>query len=233
MRSRLILIATLLMVGGSAVQWYIGVSAARAHVEASLNHWRQAFKKTNPNVRIQWDAISIAGFPFSRDVRITNPTLSVVVGTASFGIGFTDAILHETPGAGGYALLLPKQAGRAVYGADGQAPEEYTFTWNNPVQLQLAAYQEGFVPVHCSVGEKCRSSPTLQTSPMSHYRIKLPDTLLITATLRNESQQISFNYSALERLALAQERAIPKDIAPTIQLAVGVLREALIYTHPQ
>lgn len=218
MRSRLILIATLLMVLGSAVNWYISVRAAYAHIEMSLLHWRQEFKKTNPNTRIQFDGIHFSGFPFATKIVLVNPTLSTIVGNESFAIGFTQAALVESGAEGFYTLVVPENKGRAVYAVNGSAPEEYRVSWDNAVQIMFTAY------------DKTGAKPRLvNTVPISDIRLILPEKLQLTAQLGTKSQLIRFDYPEIQRRAIGMERSVPADVTPLLQLSLGVLREALVF----
>ena len=218
MRSRLVVIATLLMLLGSAINWYISVQKAHAHIEMSLLHWRQEFKKTNPNTRIQFDGMHFSGFPLSTKIVLVNPALSTIVGNESFAIGFTEAALVESGAEGFYTLVVPENKGRAVYAVNGSAPEEYRVSWDNTVQIMFTAYDK--------TGVKPRLVNTL---PISDIRLILPEKLLLTAQLGTKSQPIRFDYPEIQRRAIGMERAVPADVTPLLQLSLGVLREALVF----
>lgn len=214
MRSRQIIIASILLVLASVVQWYLATSDAKAHVEMSLKHWQQQFKQTNRHFQIRWDGIEIRGAPFTHEVVLINPTFSMISGNVSYALGARELSLIESS-AGNYALSFPDKAGRAAYAESGSMPEEYQFAWDNALTVQLFA--------------RDANHKISQQEPVSHIIALLPESLILTATLADKRQKISFNYREWQRVAIAQERPIPSDISGSLQIFVGMLREALVF----
>ena len=235
MRLRFILTGIAIMLFGYGVVWYQEASAIRNHVDVSLLKLRQDLKQTNPNMRVQWDDISLAGFPFAPSAIVQAPTLSMVYHGESYSVGF-DA-LHFSPGgiAGvpreGVYIVAPKTHDmRAMFAQNGSAPEQYHIEWDSPVQLKLLAYNPEMKSQRCVPGQRCLSAPS-QAYALSHMRVTLPASLLLLAGHNQVYKPIQFRFNDLQRAAVAQERPIPADMTHPLQLFVGMLREAHIFSH--
>lgn len=186
--------------------WYVESGKVVAQTEQSIVHWRKEFQARQPNIRIQYDDISRAGFPFSPAARIGQPTLSTVSGNESFAVGFETVTLVRI-GAGSYRVETPDSA-RAVYAVTGEAPEEYLIGW--------------------SVAPKLYVRTKTADAPFAEYGVQLPQSLLLIPTLNGASEKIAFNFSPL--LTVRPIYApIPQEVAYPLQIFVGMLREALVF----
>jgi hypothetical protein len=218
--------AVVLGLGAMVVHWHLNSAVMLKHVEMSVHQQRELFKHANPNVRIQYNAIERAGFPLTPSVRVLKPTFSVVQGQESYAVGFDEAVLTRVGKTLHYDVEIIGEA-HAVYAVPGHAPEQYVIRLNAQPKVQLVAYDAANKAIRCVPMRACAKTGTVAEA-FNMYGMKLPEVLVFTARLGKKSRDIRFDIPAPLSL-LMQEKDIPKNIAPALQMAVGVLREALVF----
>lgn len=189
--------------------WYMAAGTMKNDVALMIEEVQHHIRVGNPSARLHVDGVSRAGFPFAAKASIENARISAVYGDETFAV--ETATMHVSRGSkdGEYRFEIPANAGGALYAKQGAAPEEYRFTWDNPVAMKTAG--DG------------------GTKRVSEVAFGLPESVTIDASLGDKNKKIGFTFNSMQQFAAAQLQPLPKDISPAVMLMVGTLREALVY----
>ncbi len=203
--------------------WMLMMRGDVARVEASLKHHNEAFRTANTYVNLKYDDVHATGFPFRFQVAVVRPTLSMVDGDESFSVSFAKVLLTPTDaGQGRYRVDLPPEV-EALYGKNGAVPEHYFVSADVVPQLSLSS-ADSKKPCGPMVGKTCEA--VAADAPLISYAVGFPPSITLTMTLNGESRAASFK---LPSVPVPVFQPIPSQVAGSLQLFVGVLREALVY----
>ncbi len=205
------------------IVWLSIMRADVARVEASLRHHNEAFRTAVSTVNLKYDDVHATGFPFRFQVAVVRPTLSMVDGDESFSVSFARVLLTPIDaGQGRYRVELPREV-EALYGKNGAAPEHYVVMADVVPQLNLSAADS---KKQCGpiVGKPCED--VAADAPIISYAVGFPPSINLTMTLNGESRVANF---PLPPIPVPVFQPIPAHVAGSLQLFVGVLREALVY----
>ena len=204
--------------------WYTSLSDDVARVRMSLHYHGEQFKSTNRYVTFKADGVGRSGFPFTSQVRIKRPTLSMVWGKETFAISLPELVLENVDARQArYRVALP-QTFDALYAIDGAAPEHYEITLNTVPKLLVRAQGNSTrcpdLPgmTHCQV-------PAADT-PFLSFAASLPALLQLNVALNGASKSIEFRNTAI---AVPVFYDVPNDASSALMLFVGMLREAMVY----
>lgn len=209
--------------------WHTMMSADVARVKASIDYQYQALRATNRTMSIKADKVYATGFPFKFLIAVERPTLSMVDGTETFAVSVPKLTLSAANAElGRYQVNLPNTI-EALYAKDGAAPEHYTV---NPVGVDgwPALYfsaEKGGMPCGPLTGKACEAVPA--DAPLISYGLALPKSITLHMGLNGETRDVSFQMMAIPVPVI---QPIPADMSRPLQLAVGVLREALVFKTP-
>jgi hypothetical protein len=208
--------------------WYAMLAGDVARVKASLAYHNEAFRATKSTVNFKADAVYPTGFPFRFAVGIDRPTLSMVDGDESFSVSFARVTLTPLDAAQGtYRLNLPAEV-EALYAKNGQAPEHYFVTADMVPQVQLSARD---AKARCGPMTGTPCPEVAADAVLASFALGLPKTITLTMTLNGASRAAAFPLSPIA-INVPVFQPIPADVSWSLQLFVGVLREALVHKTP-
>lgn len=203
--------------------WMLMMRADVARVKASITHHNEAFRTANTYVNFKADDVYATGFPFRFQVVVARPTLSMVDGDESFSVSFARVLLTPTDaGQGRYHVELPREV-EALYGKNGTAPEHYFVVADIVPQLSLSA-ADSKKPCGPMVGKACVD--VAADAPIISYAVGFAPSITLSMTLNGETRAANF---PLPPIPVPVFQPIPSAVAGSLQLFVGVLREALVY----
>ncbi len=205
MRSLIIALAVLLVAtGGWFITWRSMMAADVATIQASIKHRYDTIKAVSPHTTFKADDVYATGFPFSFRVAVHRPTLTQIWGGETYAISFEKLELARANDSR-FKVLLP-QTFDSMYAKDGAAPEQYRVSLNEVPQ----AWLEG------------------TNVALTKYGVLLPRKLVLDVSLNGQTKKIGFDFP----LALPVSAEIPLDASRPLQLFVGMLREAMVFSKP-
>lgn len=205
MRSLIIGLGLLLVVtGGWFVTWKSMMADDVAFIESAVKQRYDIIKAVSPHTTFKVDAVYATGFPFKFRVAVHRPTLTQISNGKTYAISFDKMELARASDAR-FDVFVP-QAFDAMYAKAGAAPEQYRISLNEVPPIWLE-------------GEK---------GALTKYGVLLPRKLLLDVALNGKSSKIGFDFP----LALPISANIPADASAPLQIFVGMLREAMVYSAP-
>lgn len=205
MRSLIIIVALLLVAtGGWFVAWKSLMADDVARVQAGITHRYEAIKAVSPHTTFKVDGVYATGFPFTFRVAVHRPTLTQIWGGESYAISLEKLELTRVNDQR-FEVLAPAEFD-SMYAKDGQAPEQYRIRLNEVLSPWLEGQGDGF----------------------TKYGVQLPKKLVLDVTLNGQTKQIGFDFP----LSLPYSADIPADASRPLQIFVGMLREAMVYSTP-
>lgn len=224
MRSLLIIFGAIIgLIALWLVVWMLLMRADVARVEASIKYHNEAFRTANAFVNFKADDVHATGFPFRFQVAVVRPTLSMVDGDESFSVSFARVLLTPTDaGQGRYRVELPREV-EALYAKSGASPEHYFVNADVVPQLNLSA-ADGKTRCGPMAGTRCVD--VAADAPLMSYAVGFPPSITLTMTLNGESRTANFK---LPSIPVPIFQPIPTRVAGSLQIFVGVLREALVF----
>lgn len=176
-----------------------------ANIEASIKHRHDIIKTASPHTTFKADAVYATGFPFRFRVAVHRPTLTQVWGNETYAISFEKLELTRANDSQ-FQVFLP-QTFDSMYAIDGTAPEQYRIGLNEMPQLWLAGQSAG---------------------TFTQYGVQLPRKLVLDVTLNGQARQIGFDFPLqLPKPVFAD---MPADASRPLQIFVGMLREAMVFS---
>ncbi len=202
--------------------WLMAADVAR--VQASITHQYQAMRTTSQVMSLEADAVSATGFPFRFAVKVKRATLSMVEGDESYAISIPELTMEAMDSdAGTYRVQLPATV-QALYAKAGSAPEHYTVTMSVIPKLNLSA-SESTQSCGPMTGHAC---PTVaKDAPLISYALQIPKSVTLHMVLGADARDAEFTSPMAVDVPIYQP--IPNDLRGALQLAVGTLREALVF----
>lgn len=197
-------IVVLLVSGGWFIAWRSMMADDVALVEANVKHHSRAIKAATPSAAFKVDGIAATGFPFKFRVVVHRPTLTQIWDGESYAVSFEKVELEKSGDR--YRVIAPAQMD-AMYAKTGNAPERYRITLSEVPALLLKA-KEG-------------------QEPFTEFAAQLPRKLVLDATLNGTTKQIGFDFMPLN---IPVFMLIPSDATRPLQIFVGMLREAMVYS---
>lgn len=208
--------------------WHAMMSGDVARVKASIDYHYQHLREVNRTMSLKADAVYATGFPFSFMVAIEGATLSMVEGDETFAVEIPKLTLASSDAAlGRYRVNLPATV-EALYAKNGAPPEHYIVTPDAMPQLMLSA-QNGNQRCGALTGVRC--VPTEKNAPLVSYAVGVPASISLHMQLAGEVRDATFTLSPIA-ITLPIFQPIPQDMSRSLQLFVGVLREALVFKTP-
>ena len=124
---------------------------------------------------------------------------------------------------GRYRVALPNHID-ALYATDGAAPESYTVTMDAVPSLLLRAQGDSRVCSDLPGMGTC--APVTADAPLISYALQLPASITLHMALGGETRDVKFAAPAFN---VPLFLPIPAEIDGPLGLAIGVLREALVF----
>ena len=202
--------------------WLMAADVAR--VKASITHQYQAMRTTSQVMSLEADEVSATGFPFGFAVKVKRATLSMVDGDETFAISIPEFTMESADSdAGTYRVNLPATV-QALYAKMGGAPEHYSVTMSVIPKLNLSASDSA---QHCGplTGHAC--DVVAKDAPLVSYALEIPKSITLHMQLGNDARDAEFTSPMAVDVPIYQP--IPNDLRGVLQLAVGTLREALVF----
>lgn len=213
---------------GWFIAWYSIMAPDVARVQASFDHHYQRLRETNHNISLKADKIYATGFPFKFQVAVEKALLSVVDMNETFAVEVPKMTLTPIDAAQGrYRVDLPSTI-EAFYAKDGATPERYFVTADAMPKLNVGASDS---KMKCGplTGKACEAVDV--KAPLISYAVGVPKSITLKMELNGESRTETFGLAPMEiNVPIYQE--IPRNPSGSLQLFVGVLREALVFKTP-
>ena len=205
--------------------WSVLVAADVARVKNSIAYQYQHLRTANRFVSLEADSVSAAGFPFAFHVVVRRATLSMVDGNETFAVSIPELTMEKMDSAQGiFRVILPNTV-QALYAKDGQAPEHYLARVDAMPVLNLSA-QDATNP--CGFGTDRACPPVAADAPLVSYALAVPKAISVHMELAADARDVTFDLAPMA-LPVPVYQPIPANMSGPLQLAVGVLREALVY----
>jgi hypothetical protein len=214
---------TLLWYG--AWHWIMAPDVAR--VKATIHYHNAQFKMANSYVVLKAEEVRASGFPFEFRVQVLRPVLSMTFNRETYAVMMPEILLESTDQAQGrYRVTIPNSF-EALYAMDGSAPESYKITIDPVPKMALRAQKNSAT---CSdfPGVK-RCEPVTADAPLISYALEIPGNITAHMELNSESRDVTFTPPALSVPVFMD---IPAAADRLLEIAVGVLREALVFKTP-
>ncbi len=203
--------------------WYLfWTSTAKENTQAtkrSITFYNQRFSvHDKAQVTIAYENLNYTGFPFSYDVRLIKPSVTVQKGKERYQIITSymqlDSIDSENLH---FEVKLPKIL-TVHYIQSNQAPETYTLQFKQPPELFL----NGLRIVRTEKGD---------VTYFSHFGFQMPKQMpVVVGNTQGKLREITFNFLEMARPVYLE---IPDGIARHVKRFVHIMREAVVYTQQQ
>jgi hypothetical protein len=222
------LLTVISMVVALTIGWYIAwhwmLADDVARVKATIAYHNVQIKTANRATELRAHAVYASGFPFHFRVRVERPTLSYIFNdeTYSASLRYADLTAKDS-GQGSYEVSYPRQI-EALYAKSGAAPESYVAIPDQPIDVLLRAQGDSQQCSNFPGGKRCDDVDA--QAPLISYAARLPSSINLTMTLNGKTKTSNFQFPSLN---LPIYRSIPADMNGSLQLFVGVLREAMVY----
>jgi hypothetical protein len=204
--------------------WLMAADVTR--VKASIDHHYQQLRTVNRTMSLAADSVAASGFPFAFEITVTRATLSMVDGDETFAVSIPALTMKATDsGQGTYRVTLPETI-EALYAKNGQAPEQYRATMNSIPKLNVSAADAG-KPCGPLVGRAC--ADVASDAALVSFAVGLPSNITLRMQLGEKTRDARFDLPAID---VPIYQTIPSDLSRSLQLFVGVLREALVFNTP-
>lgn len=218
----------LILTAGWFVVWKSLMAPQVAQVKASIDHHYRAIKAQTPTATLKADAVYATGFPFGFRVAVERPTLTQIWGRESYAVSLPRVELSRVDaGQGRYRVALPATFD-AMYAENGKAPEKYIVTLHAVPTVLLRAQGDSRACPNLPGAQAC--APVDEDAPLISYAAQLPAQLVLDVALNGQRKQIGF---VLPSLGVPVFFAIPATAAQPLQLFVGMLREAMVFSPNQ
>lgn len=204
--------------------WRMTMASDVARVKATIAYQDAQFKNKNRYMTLKTNDVYATGFPFHGRVRVEQPTLSYIFMDETYAASL--AYIDLTPrdeSEGSYEAAYPNLIS-ALYAKSGSAPETYTVTMDTLPGLLLRAQGDS---TQCSgFPGQPRCADAALDAPLISAALKLPPSITITMTLNGETKTATFQTPSM---SVPIYQTIPAGMDDVLQLAVGVLREAMVF----
>ena len=219
-----VIVIVLVLIAGWYGAWRWMMSDDVARVRASIDYHNTAIKALDRNIILKADEVSASGFPFHFQVKVKRWTLSAIHTPRTFGVSLPEVTLEPTDsGQGRYRVLLPATFD-ALYTEDGGVLENYKVTMSSVPQVAVRAQADSN---QCSpLPGQAHCKDVAVDAPIITYATEIPATITLHMELNGEAKDAAFQ---LTPVSIPVFMNIPADVGGSLELFVGVLREALVY----
>ena len=222
------LVLNIVLALGLVILWYgfwrFAMADDVARVKHSIAYQNQQFKTVNPTIVLKAESVSPAGFPFNSRVRVERIQLSIIDGKETYAILVPELFLKAMDSdQGRYRVELPATVS-ALYAMDGLAPENYTVTMDKIPELLLRAQANSQQCSGLPGSKPCDA--VAADAPLITFAPNIPASVMLHIELNGKSRDAQFTATPVN---LPVFMDIPKAMARPLQLAVGVLREAMVF----
>lgn len=221
----LILAAFALLAAGWFGAWHYFMRADVARVKASIAHHDRAIKAVRRHMALKAERVYPAGFPFQFRVGVDRLTLTEIDGMQSYALSLPRIELAKTDAAQGRYRVIAPDRFDAMYSENGQSPERYHVVLSEVPEIVLRAQADSRQCPGLPGSKPCAA--VAEGAPLLSYAVKLPRALTLDVTLDGASKPIGFEFIPLNGPMF---RAIPADASNPLQLFVGLLREAMVFS---
>lgn len=209
------------ILAGWYVKWSASMEPHITRVEQTIDAYNQRFKTSAYRATLKANGIYASGFPFQKTVVIDTPNMAMVWNNETYAIEAEYLKLHfEDKAQGRYSVSMPEEI-QALYASPNTAPEAYKVSINTPPSIWLRVKD---TRPQCKT-QDCMATPE---ALLSEVGIQPNGTILLSAAMKDRSEQIAFPLQAIPKPYFL---ALPNDPSRAVSLFVGMLREALVFNQ--